>query len=103
MPIAVLALPLIAVLAFQTIPVIAEEKRKKQLSQISGILHPGYFRLTPRDDETSFVRADGAHHDILHWLQHASSSVLYLTGLSGSGKKGTRQIGVILYAKRLPS
>jgi Leucine-rich repeat (LRR) protein len=49
-------------------------------------LRPGYFRLAPLEEEESFKRADGKHEEILRWLKTTRDLVLYLTGLSGSGK-----------------
>jgi hypothetical protein len=81
----VAALPVLA-LVFHVIPSLIEQRRKKRLTEITGQLQTGYFRLAPRDDEASFQRADGKHLEILRWLQENKSPVLYLTGLSGSGK-----------------
>ena len=75
-----------AVFLFHGIPALVERRRLKQLAEISGQIHSGYFRLSPRDDESSFVRADSKHHEILRWLEQRMDSVLYLTGVSGSGK-----------------
>jgi hypothetical protein len=76
----------IGALVFHTVPALVEQRRKKRLTEITGHLQPGYFRLVPRDDEASFTRADGKHHDIHRWLKEYSGLVAYLTGLSGSGK-----------------
>jgi hypothetical protein len=81
----VAALPVLA-LVFHVIPSLIEQRRKKRLTEITGQLQTGYFRLAPRDDEASFARADGKHLEILRWLQENKGPVLYLTGLSGSGK-----------------
>jgi len=80
----VAALPLLA-LVFHVIPSLIEQRRKR-LIEITGHLQTGYFCLAPRDDEASFQRADGKHLEILRWLQENKSPVLYVTGLSGSGK-----------------
>lgn len=77
-------LPL-TVLIFHAVPALVEERRKKKLTQITGTLQPGYFSLSPREKETSFTRADGQHQVILQWLEQ-SRGLLYLTGLSGTGK-----------------
>jgi len=79
------ALPVLA-LVFQEIPAFVERRRRKRLTEITGIPHPGYFRLAPREDQTSFKRADGQHEEILQWLNERNRPVCYLTGLSGSGK-----------------
>jgi len=81
----VAALPILA-LVFHVIPSLIEQRRKKRLTEITGHLQAGYFRLAPLDDEASFARADAKHLEILRWLQDNKSPVLYLTGLSGSGK-----------------
>jgi internalin A len=80
--------PLLLALVFHTIPTLVEQRRRKRLTEITGHLQAGYFRLAPRDEdeETSFTRADGKHEEILQWLDRRPSSILYLTGLSGSGK-----------------
>src|SRR5271165_5471527 len=77
---------LVALALFSAISTIIEQRRKKHLTEITGHLQPGYFQLAPREDEASFKRADGKHQEILRWLQQSSSPILYLTGLSGSGK-----------------
>lgn len=77
----------IAVLVFHTIPTLVDQRRKRRLSEISGTLQSGYFRLAPREEEASFSRADGKHHEILKWLvERDKATLLYLTGASGSGK-----------------
>ena len=81
----VFTLPALA-LVFHVIPSLIEQRRKKRLTEITGHLEAGYFRLAPRDDEASFKRADGKHLEILRWLEDNKGPVLYLTGLSGSGK-----------------
>jgi Leucine-rich repeat (LRR) protein len=79
------AVPVLA-LIFHAIPALVEKRRKKRLTEISGSLQSGYFRLAPRDEEASFTRPDGKHEEILRWLDRRTRSLLYLTGLSGSGK-----------------
>jgi Leucine-rich repeat (LRR) protein len=74
------------VFCFHGIPMLREQLRKTRLTEIAGSLHPGYFQLAPREDETAFARSDGAHKEVLRWIERSSSQVLYLTGLSGSGK-----------------
>lgn len=81
----VLLLPILA-LTFQTIPTLIELRKRKKLSEITGQLKSGYFRLSPRSEEASFTRTDGKHQEVLKWLAERKSPVLYLTGLSGSGK-----------------
>jgi hypothetical protein len=81
----VAALPVLA-LVFHVIPSLIEQRRKKRLTEITGQLQAGYFGLAPRDEEATFQRADGKHLEILRWLQDNKNPVLYLTGLSGSGK-----------------
>ncbi len=80
------ALPVL-VFVFHTIPTLVEHRRRRRLSEITGTLQPGYFRLAPREDEESFTRADGKHDEVLKWLlERDQAKVLYLTGASGSGK-----------------
>jgi hypothetical protein len=78
--------PIILALALHTLPALLAARRLERLKEITGSLKPGYFSLAPRDDEASFQRADGKHAEILHWLEQRTGRVLYLTGLSGSGK-----------------
>jgi hypothetical protein len=83
---ALLAAPVILALVFQAIPELVDRRRRKRLTEITGHLQPGYFQLAPREDEASFTRADGKHEEILRWLEQQTSPIVYLTGLSGSGK-----------------
>ncbi len=93
--------PLVFVLLFNTIPVLIEWRRKKQLAEVGGKLQPGYFRLFPRDDEASFKRADGKHQEILNWLERNESHLLYLTGMSGTGKSSLLAAWVLPNLERL--
>src|SRR6478609_4594889 len=60
----IFSLPLL-MLIFQVIPTLLEQQRKKRLTEITGNLQSGYFSLRPREDETTFKRADGEHLEIL--------------------------------------
>jgi hypothetical protein len=84
--VALLCLPLLVAFVFETIPAIRAQGRKKWLINFDKPLQPGYFSLAPREDEATFKRADGKHDEILRWLQRRPAPILYLTGLSGSGK-----------------
>src|SRR5208283_1498509 len=84
--VSLLAAPLVLALVFQAIPELVDRRRRKRLTEIAGHLQAGYFQLAPREDEASFTRADGKHEEILRWLEQRTSPILYLTGLSGSGK-----------------
>ena len=92
---ALLATPLLVALVFQAIPELIDRRRRKQLTEITGHLQAAYFQLAPREDEASFTRADGKHEEILRWLEHRISPVLYLTGLSGSGKSSLLAAAVL--------
>jgi Leucine-rich repeat (LRR) protein len=81
----ILALPM-AALVLHAIPTWIEQRRKKRLAEVTGTVHPGYFSLAPREEEASYTRADGEHEHVLRWLDQSRSSLLYLTGWSGSGK-----------------
>jgi hypothetical protein len=83
---AVALTPLALVLFGHTIPALIEQRRRIRLKVETGDLKPGYFRLSPRDDEKEFARADNKHDEILRWLKEGQSPVLYLTGEPGSGK-----------------
>ena len=76
----------VALFVFHTIPDLINQRRQKRLAEIGGDLLPKYFRLAPRDDQASYIRPDGVHKEILEWLEHPPSSLLYLTGKSGTGK-----------------
>ncbi len=77
---------LLLLLFTHTLPTVLEKRRKDRLASITGATRPGYFQLSARDDEESFQRADGKHDEVLKWLRHLPSRVLYLTGSSGTGK-----------------
>ena len=81
----VFGLPLLAFL-FHTIPTFFDQRRRKQLTEISGTLQSGYFTLAPRENQETFQRTDGMHEEVLRWLSQRNEPLLYLTGLSGSGK-----------------
>jgi hypothetical protein len=83
---ALLAVPVVLALFFQLIPELIDGRRRKRLAEITGHLQAGYFQLAPREDEAKFTRADGKHEELLRWLEQRTSPILYLTGLSGSGK-----------------
>ncbi|HEX8202788.1 MAG TPA: hypothetical protein VF590_20085, partial [Isosphaeraceae bacterium] len=61
---------------------------------------PGFFRVRPYDDSEEdqqlFDRADGAHEAVLRWLRDPREPLLFLSGLSGTGKSS------LLYAYVLP-
>lgn len=90
----VAALPC-AALVFHTIPALIEQNRKKRLTEITGNLRSGYFRLMPREDAATFFRADGKHQEVLEWLEKPLAPLLYLTGQSGSGKSSLLAAWVI--------
>jgi hypothetical protein len=87
--------PLAVVLFGHTIPVLIDQRRRRRLKEVSGELKPGYFRLSPREDEEGFTRADNKHEEILRWLKERRAPVLYLTGQSGSGKSSLLSAWVI--------
>ena len=69
----------------------ARRRRDRKLVEegIRGTLNdPEYFRIWPYEarDSERYSRPDGAHEDVLHWIEAATSPVLYLTGRSGTGK-----------------
>src|SRR3982750_4915613 len=68
-----------------TVPPLIDQRRRKRLKEITGELKPGYFRLSPREDEGGFTRADNKHEEVFWWLKARRTPVLYLTGQSGSG------------------
>src|ERR1035438_8122608 len=82
----IVAVPLLFALLLQATPKILARRRRRLLTSVPGHLQPGYFQLAPRDERTAFDRADGKHSEVLRWLSEVKYPVLYLTGLSGSGK-----------------
>jgi Leucine-rich repeat (LRR) protein len=97
---ALIALFPLAAFSLHGIPALIERRRVKQLAEISGQIHSGYFRLSPRDDEESFSRADGKHHEIMRWIEQRRDSALYLTGVSGSGKSSLLAAWVLPQMRR---
>lgn len=84
---AALVISLLAMLFFfHTLPTLLEKRRKAKLAEITGSMRPRYFQLAPRQDESTFERADGKHEEVLQWLRQPPHRVLYLTGSSGTGK-----------------
>jgi hypothetical protein len=94
----IISTPIIFAVAFGTIPTLVDEHRKSLLKRmaVDGTYKKGYFSLAPRnkDEESSFIRADQTHLDVLRWLQQNTGSILYLTGMSGSGKSSLLQAWV---------
>lgn len=88
-------------LVFHAIPELIERKRKKRLTEITGHLQAACFQLAPREDEASFTRPDGVHEEILRWIEQRTGSVLYLTGLSGSGKSSLLATCVVPRLERM--
>lgn len=92
--------PIVLALTLHTIPALLAERRKARLKEIKGHLKPGYFSLAPRDDESLFRRADDKHNEVLAWIGHHAERVLYLTGLSGSGKSSLLTAWVVPQLRR---
>lgn len=92
--------PVILALVLHTIPALLADRRVRRLKEIGGDLKPGYFSLAPRDDEASFRRADNKHNDVLQWIIRCPGRILYLTGLSGSGKSSLLKAWVWPQLKR---
>jgi len=86
--------PLLA-FVLHTVPGILERRRLARLKEITGTGKPGYFQLSPRQDEKSFRRTDGKHIEIHRWLKQPPSPLLYLTGSSGAGKTSVLAAWVI--------
>lgn len=92
---AIVSVPLLVVFLFHVLPIIQESRRRARLKSIKGVGKAGYFRLTPREDEKSFKRADRKHHEILTWVDTAPYRLLYLAGTSGAGKSSLLTAWVI--------
>jgi hypothetical protein len=87
--------PLVFVFFGHTVPALIDQRRRRRLKEISGELKPGYFRLSPREHEEGFARADNKHEEILRWVKERRAPVLYLTGQSGSGKSSILSAWVV--------
>ena len=91
--IAVAVLPITVALVFVAIPDALRYRGERRLAEqgVRGKLsRPGYFRITPYEDNPidreRYAAADEAHIDVLAWLRHVEQPIQYLTGLSGTGK-----------------
>jgi hypothetical protein len=85
----IVAGPITLALVFNTIPTLVREHQNAVLKRMAidgRDISPGYFSLAPRVDEKSFVRADEIHTQVVRWIEQRRGRILYLTGLSGSGK-----------------
>ena len=82
------------VLILQAIPDLIEQRRKKKLAEVTGNMQTGYFSMKPREKGFAFTRADGVHKEILGWLEQ-QRGLLYLTGLSGTGKSSLLNAWVV--------
>ncbi len=87
--------PLMVVFFGHTIPALLDQRRRQRLREVAGEIKPGYFRLSPREEQAGFTRADNKHEEILRWLKDRRGPVLYLTGQSGSGKSSLLSAWVI--------
>jgi Leucine-rich repeat (LRR) protein len=96
-----LGLPLLAVSSQLVIEWRAERDRRarQQLAVHTSAEHSGYFRIGPYlntdEDQASFHRADGAHRQVLSWIERSNNVPLYLTGDSGSGKSSLLNASVL--------
>ena len=80
------ASPLLVVFFFHTLPALRDRHLRLRMSEVSGELQPGYFRLTARTDTADVERVDKKHEEVSRWLAEPPAPLLYLTGPSGSGK-----------------
>lgn len=90
-------LPLAAAFVGEVVP--SWRRRQREVRILNVIKErPGYFRVGPytADDHEQYVRADNAHKHVHAWLARTREPILYLTGLSGTGKSS------LLYAYVLP-
>jgi hypothetical protein len=99
---AVILLLVLVSLFAHSLPAWWERRQKERLRRESGKVtsnQPRYFRLTPygetEADQKAFKREDQTHADVLTWVREATLSLLYLTGVSGSGKSSVLAAYVI--------
>jgi hypothetical protein len=93
----IVAGPITFALIFNTIPTLIRERQNALLKRMAidgKDISPGYFSLAPRVDEKSFVRADEIHYQVVRWIEGRRGRILYLSGLSGSGKTSLLQAWV---------
>ena len=86
--------------AFEIVPARRRQRQAAQLeaTYVSGKdVPPHSFRLGPYEtaDFANFTRYDGAHIAVNAWIDRATSPILYLTGLSGSGKSSILQAWIL--------
>jgi hypothetical protein len=87
-----IAFPTSIILFFEVLPAWWQRRRDRSLIDwaIRGITEPGYFRTTPytsdHQDRARYRRADHAHVEVRDWIRVAPTGLLYLTGMSGTGK-----------------
>ena len=92
--------PLLLVMLFSVIPTIRRGVRERRLHPLAtrdGQVQEGYYRLRPYEeaDAEAYKRPDGAVEEVVAWLKQANSTVLYLSGASGTGKTSLVNAGVI--------
>lgn len=95
MRLALVLLPLVLAFLVHTLPATLDSYRRRHLNEIKGELKAGYFRLSPRDKIEGFSRVDNKHQEVFDWVADPPSEILYLTGLSGSGKSSLLSAWVI--------
>ncbi|SDH78343.1 Leucine Rich repeat-containing protein [Paraburkholderia steynii] len=78
-----------ALISLWMVPVWLEQHHKNAAAKwgIAGVLkYPEYFRLTSYELGATFHRADNFHEAVYRWLRDNPAPLLYLCGVSGSGK-----------------
>jgi len=85
-------IPILIVVSHAVLEWSSKSKRRtlQRLAIRTNAAPSGYFRIGPyldtKEDRDQFVRADRAHEKVRDWILQSSTSPLYLTGDSGSGK-----------------
>ena len=94
--------PLLFIAAFSVGPELWARYRRRRRERLALAADPtvpsaGYFRLDPyaADQPEGFTRADGAHERVLRWLRATPRPVLFLSGVSGTGKSSLLEAYVL--------
>jgi hypothetical protein len=97
--VAILAAFPLYLLCFSIVPQALRRYRKARRNDVtlSDVPSVGYFRLDPVVTTTpqEFRREDDAHNEVLRWIHATTRPVLFLSGVSGSGKSSVLEAYVL--------